>query len=280
MKRAYGYTHIEDISQVQVGAGLRAQRKSIAAYCRRHHMQLVGFEEDMGAGLSDALADRAGWWRVIAALKRQELEAVVVAGLVHLDADQLVQECQLTHVLSLGAEMHSVAEPQLGDDDPIRMQFRSVRNRLGLYERSAEVAGQHAMPPQVGHRGGRRALRAPYGYRVGRFAGNVYVMVCEAEARVVRCIHESFMRGQTARGIAHILTSNGVRPRRGSRWTEPMILRVLTNPYYTGETERHGVRGRLGHEQIIDCGLFAAVQAQIEEQRLRRAAVRLKPRGG
>lgn len=277
MKRACGYVHIEDMSQVQVGGGLRAQRKSIAAYCQKHHMQLVGFEEDMGTGLSDALSDRAGWWRVITAVAQRQIQAVVVAGLQHLDAGLLVQECQLTHVLALGAEMHSVAEPQLGDDDSGRMQFRNVRNALGLYERAAEVAGQHAMPPQAGHRRGRQALRAPYGYRVGRFAGNVYVMVCEAQAKVVRCIYESFMRGQTARGIAHILTNNGVRPRRGSRWTEAMILSVLTDPYYTGESERHGVRGRLGHEHIIDSGLFAAVQAQLEEQRLRRAAVRLEP---
>lgn len=280
MKRAYGYIHIEDISQVQVGAGLRAQRKSVAAYCRRHHMQLVGFEEDMGTGLSDALSDRAGWWRVIAALKGRQCDAVVVAGLACLDADLLVQECQLTHVLALGAEMHSVAEPQLGDDDPVRMQFRSVKNSLGLYEKASEVAGQLALPRQAGHREERQALHVPYGYRVGRFGGTAYVMVCEAEAKVVRCIFDSFVRGHTARGLAHILTENGVRPRRGRRWTEAMILSLLTDPYYTGETERHGVRGWLGHEQIIGCGLYAAVQAQIEEQRLRKATLRLKPRGG
>lgn len=273
MRTAYGYTRIEDVTDTHVGTGLGSQRKSIAAYCRRHRLRLVGFEEDIGGGISDAMSQRVGWARVIAALERRELDAVVVAALDHLDGNLMMQESQLTHVLLLGAEMHSVAEPQLGDDDPARAQFRRVRSALRVYETAFGDAQRVVALGQAVSGGSHRGIPEPYGYRAERVAGTVRVTVNEVEARVIRSLFEAFMRGHTERGLAHILTQSGVRARRGRKWTEGMVRSILTTPQYAGQTERHGMTIPLG-QPIIAPGLFCAVKQEMADRRQRRQMLR------
>lgn len=273
MRIAYGYTRIEDMTQTHVGTGLGSQRESIAAYCRRHRLRLVRFEEDIGGGISDAMSQRVGWARLIAALERRKLDAVVVAALDRLDGNLMMQESQLTHVLLLGAEMHSVAEPQLGDDDPARAQFRCVRSALRIYESAFGDARRVVALDQAKSGGGHRGIPQPYGYRAERVAGAVRVTVNETEARVIRSLFDAFMRGHTVRGLAHILTQSGVRARRGRRWTEGMVRRALTNPRYAGEIERHGMTIPLG-QPIVAPGLFYAVKQEMTDRRQRRQMLR------
>src|SRR5690606_6196267 len=135
----------------------------------------------------------------------------------------------------------------------------SERIRMGMEQRFLE---------KKRHQG-----RAAYGYDLvdGKLVIN------PEEAKVVRRIHELYKTNGITR-IAHILNQEGIRTKNGSRWSDPQIRYILTNPIYIGQiryhpkkedkSKYHIVEGE--HEPILTKEQFENTQKLLE---LRRGAV-------
>ena len=148
--------------------------------------------------------------------------------------------------------------------------------------------------------------RACYGYRyVAKQAGggSASYVVAEDEARVVRQLFDWVGReGCSLAEVVRRLEGQGVRTRQGlPRWDRSTVWGILTNPAYRGEAaygktrrgeRRAALRPRRGQPEVprqtyssyrqpeaesipipvpalVDSALFAAVQARLEENRLR-----------
>lgn len=69
-----------------------------------------------------------------------------------------------------------------------------------------------------------------YGYR---WEGDNLVII-EEEANIVRRIYKEYLEGKSRIQIGRILDNEGIKTRRGNRWTDSNIKVILTNIHYTG----------------------------------------------
>lgn len=275
-RAAVGYVRVSTIGQAEHGLGLDIQKDAIAAYCRREHLQLVGFHEDAGVSGANGVTDRVGWPKLIDALEQRQFEVVVILRLDRLARDLMLQENMLTNVLELGGELISIDEPDLCDGDPTRVMFRQIKGAVSQYEKAMIVARLRAGRRKKARMGGYSGGWLPYGYTAEGSGRSAKPAVDLAEARIVQTVFEEYARGQTMRAIAHILTVNGIHTRRGGRWHESTVRAILNNELYTGQREQHGVICQMC-EAIIPYGLWKACQMRMEEKRHRERMLREKP---
>ncbi len=116
--------------------------------------------------------------------------------------------------------------------------------------------------------------RPPFGYRrkvIAELRGGkkkVKLEINPEEAVIVREIFETYLyEGIGAYQIAKKLNEQG-KLNRGRKWDKKTILRILTNPIYTGTYRFRDIEVENFCEPIISKELFKEVQKEIEERRL------------
>ncbi len=109
--------------------------------------------------------------------------------------------------------------------------------------------------------------RPPLGVRLTGYTSGGAVV--DHEADVVRGLFARFAAGESLRGLAQWLTTEGVAPRRGGRWNPSSVSTMLTNPRYAGRAVYRGeVTGRPGAwEALVDEDTFDLVQARLADPR-------------
>jgi DNA invertase Pin-like site-specific DNA recombinase len=85
--RVIGYVRVSTEEQAMSGAGLEAQRRAIAAECKRHGWELVETIEDAGYSAKDL--KRPGVQEALRALEAGKAKALVVAKLDRLSRSML-----------------------------------------------------------------------------------------------------------------------------------------------------------------------------------------------
>lgn len=71
----------------------------------------------------------------------------------------------------------------------------------------------------------------------------------------------------TMRAIANALALKGIRTRRGGQWHASTVQAILSNEFYTGQRESHGVVCHGGQEAIIGQCLWNSCQTRMGERR-------------
>lgn len=134
-----------------------------------------------------------------------------------------------------------------GEGTPVSERVRSAMRRKAV---KGEVLG-----------------RPPYGYRVG--PRNRLELVPE-EAVVVRYIFRLYLQeGMGIRRIAGQLNQEGIRTRRGGRWSMVTIRDILRNRVYLGTYARFGVRVPGSHPALVSPEDFRRVQERMERRATR-----------
>ena len=106
----------------------------------------------------------------------------------------------------------------------------------------------------------------PYGYR----AVEQRLKVHEAEALIVRRIYDEYVGGVGINRIASRLNADGVRTRRGAKFSARSILAVLSSRTYLGEIVLKGeTLARDAHAPIIDTDTFARSERLRDSRRSR-----------
>jgi len=101
---------------------------------------------------------------------------------------------------------------------------------------------------------------APFGYR-RTTDGKRTLLVDEKEAAIVRRVFREYLETRSTGKVVNILNSEGVRTRKGKRWSRQAISIILTNRTYRGRV-RYGdldIHGQ--HEPIIEASLFYKANA-------------------
>jgi DNA invertase Pin-like site-specific DNA recombinase len=249
--------------QAKEGVSLDGQRRAIR---ERAGDDVRLFVDE---GISGAKDDRPQYQALLAAAAAGELDTVYVWNLARLgrstnerlrawDAlkDAGVQLVSLTE----GAQEAKLVYTILAAVAEEERETIRRNTRMGL----REAARQGRYP--VGE--------SPYGYRsVGEKRERRFI-IDEAEAAVVRRIFDEYLAGVGVNRIAAGLNADGIRTRRGSKFSARSILAVLPNRTYLGEVVLQGeVMATGAHDPIIDAEVFA------QAERLREAR-RSRPNGG
>lgn len=240
ISRAFGYTRVSTPGQAEHGHSLEEQRERIAEWCDQQGIELLGIYEEGGVSGSNGIETREALPELFGDLDETEgVDAVVIVKLDRLARDLMVQETIIGDLRRRGIELISIAEPDLGSDDPTRTLIRQVMGAVAEYDRKMVVArlgmGRRRKRRQGGYSGG----WLPLGYRVEGDGQEATVEIDEAEATIVRRIYREYAGGRSAtsmRAIAQGLTADGVATRRGGTWAQGTIAAILDNEAYTGAT--------------------------------------------
>lgn len=264
------YVRVSTVEQAKEGFSLAAQEERCLQYIQSQGWTYVGTYKDDGYSAKDL--NRPGIQRLIQDVKEKKFDCVVVYRL-----DRLVRSItDLHHLLDL-FEKHHVAFKSATETydttSAIGRLFISIVGAMAQWEREnlserIRMGMEQRFLEKKRHQG-----RAAYGYDLvdGKLVIN------PEEAKVVRRIHELYKTNGITR-IAHILNQEGIRTKNGSRWSDPQIRYILTNPIYIGQiryhpkkedkSKYHIVEGE--HEPILTKEQFENTQKLLE---IRRGAV-------
>ncbi len=144
-------------------------------------------------------------------------------------------------------------------------------------ERSHDESARKSQAVKAGvHRSVRDKGRAtggpdPYGYRYSDDKNDPgRLIVVPEEATIVRRMFSEYLAGRPQAAIAKGLLDDGVPTKRGGRWGQSTIGRILKNPIYKGMIELRGELFDGQHEPIIEPEVFDKVQALFEARPERR----------
>lgn len=139
--------------------------------------------------------------------------------------------------------------------------FARIKIAVARSEVQRKGARQKAAQKQRAEKG-----RPPKGVRLTGYTLDGEVI--PAEADIVRRIFERFTRGESLKGIAADLQSDGVPTRRGGRWSSSSVSSVLRNARYAGRSVYKGEDAGEGNwKPLVTEAQFGATQARLDDPR-------------
>ena len=222
MEDAFGYIRVSSEEQADSGLGLEAQRQRIAAYCAMKGLRLTEVFADPGISGGKPLASRPAGSQLLAAANKSKAPVIVakldrlfrsVADAANVIADFDKKGIQLVAI----AESFDLASPYGRAMAQMASVFAELERAM-IRERTLSAMNVKRS------RGERISGHAPYGWDFG-FAGRLVENPSEqggiARMRQVRA------EGLSYRGIARLLESEGILPKRGRRWVHTTVKSIL-----------------------------------------------------
>jgi site-specific DNA recombinase len=229
LTRAAIYARVSTDEQAEK-YGLSSQLTELRALAARKHYHVVAtFADD---GVSGATLDRPQLTALRDLVARKGADVVLVHASDRLSRDLIGHLLLTDEIRRAGLRLEYVSH--VADDSP-EGQFREqVLGALAQLER-AKIKERTS-------RGRREQARSgivpggpiPFGYRKDP-AGPGGLALDAAEAAIVRRMYAWLLDGASIRDIAKRLTTQGVTPRRGTRWGSSSVRRILTGTTYVGE---------------------------------------------
>jgi DNA invertase Pin-like site-specific DNA recombinase len=271
LPRAAIYTRVSTDGQAREGLSLDAQERSARERAATDGAEVVRSFQD--AGISGSRTDRPAYLDLLAAAAAGELDVVYTWKLDRLgrDAEELLRARRMLG--AAGVRIVSVTE---GEDEST-LVF-GVRALVAQEEREKISERTRAGIREAARRGYYCAGAPPLGYRsVGR-GRERYFLLDPEEAQIVRRVFNEYVSGVGVNRIVQRLNADGVRTRRGARFSARTILAVLVCRTYLGEVCLRGETLATGaHERIIDPDMFATAERLRAAKRSRPIGARGRP---
>lgn len=230
MLRVAGYRRVSTEEQARSGYSLPEQEVAIRAEAERLGAASIAFYSD--EGISGSILDRPGLSAMREAIRRKEIDMVIVTNTDRLARDNFIRELLFREFQAAGVRLLFLA--MAVDDSPIgrfSMQVKGAADELeSQMIRQRMINGKNGKARQGGMPVGFRV----YGYDYRRGDGDVTVN--EAEADVVRQIFRWLVEEDIGmNGIAKRLNESGVSTKTGRAvWHRMTIRQILTQSAYTG----------------------------------------------
>lgn len=167
--KAVSYLRVSGKGQVE-GDGFPRQRETVECYARTAGLELVGEYRDEGVSGTKDLDDREGLSDLLARVRSNGIQVVLVERADRLARDLIVGELILNQFRDLGVKVvaaDSGTELTAGDDDPTRVLIRQVLGAVAQFEKAVIVSKLKAARARKRRTHGRCEGRKPYGARPG-----------------------------------------------------------------------------------------------------------------
>lgn len=226
--RVVGYIRVSTDGQADNGHSLDVQRAKLEAYAFAHDVDLVGIEVDRGE--SAKTLDRPGLQAALDQLDRGEADGLLVAKLDRLtrsvrDLGWLVEPKRFGEAWALLSVADSIDTRTPGGRLMLNVLISVAQwEREVIAERTSHSL-QHVIREQ-----GAKLGRAPYGWtrtnEIDQHGRRILVEVPEEQATLARAI-ELRGEGLTWRDVAAALTTEGHKTKRGGRWLDNTVRRIV-----------------------------------------------------
>lgn len=226
---AAGYCRVSTADQYREGVSLDAQRDRIESYCTAHGITLAGIFTDPGVSGGTPLADRPEGTKLMDAITRRQVNAVVALKLDRLfrstvDCLETVQRWDRAKVSLLLIDFNGT---QLDTRSAMGRMMLTMASAFAEMERSL-IGERTSAALQHLKRQGVRLGGVPFGFRATEPGGPL-----EPEPSELATVREILrLRAQNGpqagyRAIARHLTASGVPTRHGGAWKPETIRKIV-----------------------------------------------------
>ena len=222
MKRAYIYVRVSTARQAKEGLSLQAQEHTLREYARLNQFEVVEVIRD--EGLSGRKMNRPGFQRVMQAVEKNEVDAVIVYSLSRFARNIVGMHNAMTTMDKHGVAFHSYTDRV----DTSSAMGRFVLNMISaMNELESELIGERVSTAieENKRRGKTYCRNTPFGTRADR-AGKI--VEDDRERKVVGKVLE--LRRKyclTLRQVAEELERLGFVNRNGRvSWSHVSVLKI------------------------------------------------------
>lgn len=246
MKKACVYTRVSTTEQANEGYSIEEQERLCKAGIESKGWQYVGTFSD--PGVSGRTMNRQGLEEMIHAIKRKEVEAVVIYKLDRLSRKQRDTMTIIEDVfLKNGIDLISLNET-LDTSTPWGRAMIGILSSFNQMEseniQARTEMGRKAKATNGGYAGG----KPPIGYK----AVDGELVIVPDEAEIVRLVFDMRKNGETLIGIAQELNKMGYRTKKGLEFKHSAIQTILANEDTYRGHYKYGVQTSDGqHEPIL-----------------------------
>ncbi len=256
-KKAVVYTRVSTVEQAK-GYSLPTQLESCRAYAGERAYIIVAEFSDKHTGTE---IDRPGLNQLLQFVASEDVDIVIVHDLDRLSREPAYQAILEMELASSGVHVDYVLGQY--EDSPEGDLSKMIKGAISKYENRQRV--ERSRRGKMGRaRSGyviATGARAPYGYTYISEPHKGWLVIDEAEARVVRQIYAWLLEGQTCYAIArtlheqHILTRGDLfdavaKKAQPGAWSPSTVRRMVVNEtykgvWYFGKTRRQKVNGKI-----------------------------------
>jgi DNA invertase Pin-like site-specific DNA recombinase len=214
MQRAYAYLRVSGKGQVD-GDGFVRQLEAINRHAKAHDLRIERvFREEGVSGTTESLF-RPAFAEMLAAMRADRVQVVVIEKLDRLARDLMVQEATIADFTKHGLTLVSVAEPDLMANDPTRILVRQMLGAVAQYDKTQIVLKLRVARERKRHQNGRCEGRKPFGARPG-------------ESQLLDRMRALRAHGMSFDRIAARFNAEGVPTRTpGKRWRGGAVNQML-----------------------------------------------------
>src|SRR2546426_11563991 len=249
---AVAYLRVSTEDQAREGFSIEAQRTRSRAYCAAKGYDLA--REFVDDGFSGRTTNRPGFRDLMRTIREGLIAdgvAVRVGAVVVAKFDRLNRN--LYDFLATQREMqrHGVNFASVGETIDTQGPFGRffVQVIAAFAELESGIIGErvcHGMREKA-RQGGFNGMSPPFGYDIADGG----LVINEREAVVVRRICRWKRGGKSFAWIARKLNTGNVPTKKGKRWTERQIFRIVHNPLHRGNLHWADVLSPGTHPAIV-----------------------------
>ena len=221
------------------GSPTAQREKTIAFIAARGWTHVGPHYEDLGASGYDPKADRPGLDALLAAVRRGEVDRLVVYRLDRLTRRGVVEAVRLVGALAEhGASLASVEESHLDTSTPMGRGIFSIFAAMAEQE-SANISQRTRATKEVLQRAGSwSGGPRPYGFEAVKTSRDGLTVLTlrrhPTEGPVVTDIAARVLAGASIAGEARRLNLAATRTSTGAEWSTSTVARLLRSPVIAG----------------------------------------------
>ena len=273
------YARVSSDQQAKKDLSISAQLRALRGFATERGWTIVA--EYVDEAKSGRTANRPAFLRMLAAVKHQEIDAVLVWKLDRLARNMEISTSLDAHLRKCGVKIISLHE-NIDDTPQGKLIARMFESFAEFYSNNLSQDIQRGLR-EVARRGFFPFSHAPIGYRKAEVldgaAPRYQLSPDPTYAPVITDIFEQYASGVTGPSIAKALNDDGMPTNLGRRWTKKHLYKILRNPVYCGDITvgKHYVDalGKLNpgnnpvtvkdvHEPLVSRELFRRVQQTLE----------------
>lgn len=252
------YVRVSTDRQADEGNSLEAQRDKLMAHCALNGWQVDEQSIYVDAGVSGKTTEkRDAFNAMLDAARAGQIERIVVTKrdrFARNTVDFLTKTDELTR---LGVALVCL-DINLDTSTPVGKFISTIFAGFAEWEASLITDRVMTGKAQNAKNGGYNGSRAPMGYtyRDGEF-------VLNEQAGTVYTIFQMFLDNCSLTYIAERLNATDVPTAKGGRWYPATVRYVLTNGFYAGLAQWHGVESQGTHEAIVSRETYEAAHTKL-----------------
>lgn len=208
---------------------LKNQKEVFAEYAKNNGYELVQLYADEGIS-GTKLKNRTAFLQMMADAREHKFQKVFVKDVSRLSRNTMHFLQILRELKELDIELVFLNSNMTSMDGELLLTIMAVL--------AQEESGNLSKRVKFGKKKNAEKGKVPnivYGY--DKVKGELFSLkINEKEAEIVRYIYDLYLRHDCgANKIAKILNGKGLQTKRGCRWNQHGICRILKNPLYTGK---------------------------------------------